>query len=92
MSDLVLRIYADFNSGGAPNHGACWNLRYGADHSSLDDWAEELQLRDGMDVLLFSEDSTEEIEVPAILLDDPSSVPRWSALPDWSRCSRHARG
>ena len=53
VSEMTLRIYADFNSGGAPGHGACWLLRYGPELRLLDEVAEELGLQAGMTVTLY---------------------------------------
>lgn len=80
-----LRLYADFNSGGAPGQGACWNLRYGPNRVPLDEIAESLEAHDGMVVILFYEDPSEEFEVEAVLRREVGSEPEWSALPDWSR-------
>jgi hypothetical protein len=86
-----LRIYADFNSGGAPGHGACWLLRYGPEKRHLDEVAEELGLRPGMTVTLFYEDPSEEFEVSAVLEEHDDPVVHWRALPDWST-RRQIRG
>jgi hypothetical protein len=89
------RIYADFNSGGAPGHGACWLLRYGPLRKPLDEVADELGLRPGMVVTLFYEEEfegyAEEFEVTAVLEEHDDPVVRWWALPDWST-RRQIRG
>jgi hypothetical protein len=82
---MTLRIYADFNSGGSPGHGACWCLRYGTEMRPMDDFAAELRLKVGMPVTLFYQDASEEFEVSAILeLNDD----KWMALPDWNTMRR----
>jgi hypothetical protein len=85
---MSVRIYADFNSGGAPGHGACWLLRYGEDRRLLDEVAEKLGLRDGMVVTLFYQDEydgqVEAFEVSAVLEERDDAIVRWWALPDWS--------
>lgn len=89
---MTLRIYADFNSGGSPGHGACWLLRFGPELRPLDEIAGELDLRDGMPVLLYfeehSETSEEEFEVSAVLEEHKASNIRWWAMPDWSTFRR----
>jgi len=80
----MLRIYADFKSGGSPGIVPCWCLRYGKDIRPLDDVAEELALKDGMIVTLFYEDESEELEVDGRLEEDPKSKIKWVAFPDWS--------
>lgn len=89
---MTLRIYADFNSGGAPGHGACWLLRYGPERRPLDDLAGELGLRPGMAVTLFYEEQSqgyaEEFEVSAVLEEHRDASVRWWALPDWSTFRR----
>jgi hypothetical protein len=80
----VLRIYADFNSGGSPGHGPCWLLRYGPELRHLDEVADSLGLQAGMVVTLFSEDGSEEFEVDAVLEKHDDSVVRWWAHPDWT--------
>ena len=88
---MTPRIYADFNSGGAPGHGACWLLRYGPDRRPLDEVAEELGLRPGMIVTLFYQeelgDQAEEFEVSAVLEKSDEGV-RWRALPNWGTLRR----
>lgn len=88
----LTRIYADFNSGGSPGHGACWLLRYGPELQPLDEVAGMLGLRPGMIVTLFySEefgDQAEEFEVSAVLEEHQGSEVRWRALPDWSTLRR----
>lgn len=89
---MTLRIYADFNSGGTPGHGACWLLRYGPDRRPLDDVAAELGLRPSMLVTLYYEEQSqgyaEEFEVSAILEEHPDARVRWWALPDWNTFRR----
>lgn len=89
---MVLRIYADFNSGGTPGHGACWLLRYGTERRPLDEVAGELRLQPGLTVTLFYEDEldghVEEFEVSAVLEEHNDPVVRWWALPDWSTVRR----
>ena len=84
----TLRIYADFNSGGSPGHGACWLLRYGPEQRPLDEVAEQLNLRPGMVVTLFYREEyqglVEAFEVSAVLEEHDDSMVRWWALPDWS--------
>ena len=87
----TLRVYADFNSGGAPGHGACWLLRYGPTRRPLDEVAQDLGLQPGMLVTLFYEDEVEEFEVTASLEEHDDSAVRWWALPDW-RTRRQIRG
>ena len=85
---MTLRIYADFNSGGAPGHGSCWLLRYGPDRRLLDEVAKELNLQPGMTVTLYYEEEyegeREAIEVSAVLEEHADSTVRWWALPNWS--------
>jgi hypothetical protein len=50
---MTLRIYADFNSGGLRGEGPCWVLGYGQDRRPLEEFADEVGLEDGMDVILF---------------------------------------
>jgi hypothetical protein len=50
----------------------------------LDDFADELRLRDGMQVVLYYEDVSEEFEVSAALIEQPVGVvPRWHARAEW---------
>lgn len=84
---MTLRIYADFNSGGLQGE-PCWCLRYGTARTPLDDLADELELTDGMPVILFCEDPAEEFEVSATLRRHEESVVRWQALPDWRTMRR----
>jgi hypothetical protein len=87
-----LRIYADFNSVYGEGGSICWCLRFGTDRRPLDDVARELDLRDGMPVILYYEDRSELFEVSAILLQQPESqLPRWHAKADWST-KRQIRG
>jgi hypothetical protein len=75
-----LRIYADFNS--TTEDGWCWCLWY--QDRNLDELGEELNLRDGMSVLLFYEDPSEEFEFDGTLssFPDPASgATRWMAKP-----------
>lgn len=85
---MTLRIYADFNSGGSPGHGACWLLCYGPERVPLDEVATELQLRPGMVVTLFYEEKygelSEGFEVSAVLEEHDDPTVRWRALPDWA--------
>ena len=76
-----LRIYGDFNDFGA---GVCWLLRYR--ERPLDEQAEELNLRDGMPVILFYEDPAEEFEFDAVLEFRPDEYPtsQWVARVDES--------
>lgn len=75
-----LRIYADFNS--TTENGWCWCLRYqGRD---LDELGWELNLRNGMSVVLFYEDLSEEFEFDGTLSSFPdpgSGATRWMAQP-----------
>ena len=86
-----LRIYADFNSGGSPGAGPCWCLRFGIDRKPLDDLAAELGLVDGLEVVLYYEDASEEFEVRAHLISPKNSGDPWQALPDW-QTERRIRG
>ena len=81
---MPLRVYADFNSVYGEGGSICWCLRYGSPLQPLDDFAEELRLRDGMPVVLYYEDESEEFEVSAILIEQPvGTMPRWHARADW---------
>jgi hypothetical protein len=78
----VKRIYADFNS---VDGAICWCLCYGSPRRSLDNVAEELRLRDGMHVVLYYEDPSEEFEVSGTLIEQPiGAVPRWHTRADWT--------
>ena len=85
---MSLRIYADFNSGGLRGEGPCWVLRYGPDRRPLDEFADKLELRDGMLVTLFYEDPSEEFEVTGRLIEPKDPDRRWKALPDWDTFRR----
>lgn len=85
---MKLRIYADFNSGGGPNQGPCWALRYGDTSRLFDDMADELGLQPGMPVTLFHSDTDEEFEVDAVLVYEADAAVKWKALPDWSTFRR----
>jgi hypothetical protein len=65
---MALGIYADFNSGAGTNEDPCWCLRYGSPLRPLDELAAELDLRDGMPMLLYYEDPSEEFEVSAVTI------------------------
>jgi len=79
-----VRVYADFNSVKGDDGSICWCLCYGSPLRSLDDFSEELRLRDGMPVVLYYEDPSEEFEVSAALVEQPvGAVPRWHARADW---------
>lgn len=81
---MTPRIYADFNSGGWEGQ-PCWCLRYGdGERRSLDEFEDELQLTDGMIVVLFYEDPGEEFEVMGTLERSSDSGPRWLGRPDWN--------
>ena len=85
----MLRIYADFNSvSGTREQTLCWCLRYGTPLRPLDDVATDLDLHDGMSVILYYEDDAEEFEVSAILEEDPGSTIRWQARVDWKTLRR----
>jgi hypothetical protein len=86
--ETPLRIYADFNSGGLRGEGPCWNLRYGGDNKLLDELASELRLIDGMQVILYYEDPSEEFVVRASLIAPSDEHGRWQALPDWDTFRR----
>jgi hypothetical protein len=87
-----LRIYADFNSVYGEDGSVCWCLRYGSALTALDDLAEQLGLREGMPVVLYYEDESEEFEVSAVLMEQtPGIVPRWHARADW-QTRRQIRG
>jgi hypothetical protein len=88
---MTVRIYADFNSGGAPGKGPCWCLRYGNEFQPLDEVAGELGLQPGMQVTLYYEEPSEEFEVSATLERNNGVGVQWSALPDWST-RRRIRG
>jgi hypothetical protein len=85
---MILRIYADFNSGGLTGEGRCWLLRYGIPRKPIDEIADELGLVHGMRVTLFYEDESEEFEVSAMLERHADSAVRWQALPDWNTMRR----
>jgi hypothetical protein len=85
-----LRIYADFNSVYGEGGSICWCLRYGSPLHELDDFTEELGLRDGMPVTLYYEDESEEFEVSATLMET-AERPRWHARVDW-KTRRQIRG
>jgi hypothetical protein len=81
---MPVRVYADFNSVYGDSGSICWCLRYGSPSRPLDDFAEELRLRDGMPVVLYYEDPSEEFEVSAVLIEQPvGAFPRWHARADW---------
>lgn len=81
---VPVRVYADFNSVYGEGGSICWCLRCGSPLQPLDDLAEDLQLRDGMHVVLYYEDPSEEFEVSAVLIEQPVGVvPRWHARADW---------
>jgi hypothetical protein len=81
---VPVRIYADFNSVYGEGGSICWCLRYGRSLRLLDEFAEELRLRDGMTVILYYEDESEEFEVSGALIEQPvGTVPRWHARVDW---------
>lgn len=48
---VLPRIYADFNSVCGEGGTICWCLRYGLPLRDLDEFTEELGLRDGMPVM-----------------------------------------
>jgi hypothetical protein len=89
---MTLRIYADFNSGGAPGHGSCWLLAYGSERRPLDEVADQLALKAGMKVTLYYEETspeyTEEFEVDAILEEHNDPAAHWWAKPDWNTFRR----
>jgi len=81
---VPLRIYADFNSVYGEGGSICWCLRYGSPLRSLDNFTDELGLCDGMPVVLYYEDPSEEFEVAATLIEQPAgAVTRWHARADW---------
>ena len=88
---VKLRIYADFNSCMADERGLwCWCLRY--EGKTLDDVASSLGLYDGMPVILYYEDPSEEWEMDAVLghIAKPGWT-MWMALPD-EKTHRRLRG
>jgi hypothetical protein len=84
----TLRIYADFNSGAGTVTDPCWCLRYGSPLRPLDEVADDLNLCDGMPVLLYYADPSEEFEVSAVLVRRDSLGPRWNACADWTTIHR----
>ena len=84
------RIYADFNSVYGEGCSICWCLCYGLPLRDLDEFAEELGLHDGMPVMLYYEDESEEFEVSAVLVET-TTRPRWHARADW-KTQRQIRG
>ncbi len=76
----MLRIWADFNSGGLEGQVPCWCLGYGEKRQALEDVAQELGLRNGLAVILCDPD--EDFEVDGILEHD-SEPARWVARADW---------
>lgn len=89
---VALRIYADFNSVYYENGYTCWCLRYGPAMTPLDEVAEQLGLRQGMPVVLYYADESEEFEVAGVLLKQaPGILPRWHARADWGT-RRQIRG
>jgi hypothetical protein len=72
---MTLRIYADFNSCGPGE--LYWCLRYGPTFRPLDEVAEELRLYEGMSVVLYYEDESEEFEVSAVLTKNNGAGPHW---------------
>lgn len=85
---MTLRIHADFNSGGLAGEAPCWALRYGPDKTPLNDVAQELDLHDGQDVVLFYEDPSEEFEVSGKLIEPKGPGHNWAALPNWETLRR----
>jgi hypothetical protein len=85
---MALRIYADFNSGAGTDTDPCWCLLYGSPLRPLDEVADDLNLRDGMPVLLYYADPSEEFEVSAVLVRRDSLGPRWLACADWTTIHR----
>jgi hypothetical protein len=85
---MTLRIYSDFNSGAGTNSDPYWCLRYGSPLRPLDELADELDLRDGMPMLLYYEDPSEEFEVSAVLIKRDVLGPRWHACADWNTIHR----
>lgn len=84
------RIFADFNSLYGEGGGTYWCLSYGSPPKSLDDVAAELGLRNGMAVVLYYEDESEQFEVSAVLIET-TTLSRWHARADW-RTRRQLRG
>jgi hypothetical protein len=84
------RIYADFNSVNGEGGSICWCLRYGSPLRDLDELTEQLGLHDGMQVILYYEDESEEFEVSAVLME-MTTRPRWHARADWTT-RRQIRG
>jgi hypothetical protein len=62
---MALRIYADFNSGDGTATDPCWCQLYGSPLCPLDEVADDLNLCDGMPVLLYYADPSEDFEVSA---------------------------
>ena len=87
---MLLRIYADFNS--TDEDGWCWCLRH--DGRLLDDCASELQLKEGMSVVLYYADDAEEFEFDGVLSlrpKLPAPATQWNGRPDFFTY-RHIRG
>jgi hypothetical protein len=62
----------------------CWCLLYGSPRRPLEEVAVELNLRDGMPVILYYEDPLEEFEVSEELLKRETVASQWRACADWS--------
>jgi hypothetical protein len=84
------RIYADFNSVYGDGRSICWCLRYGSPLRDLDEFTEALGLHDGMPVVLYYEDESEEFEVSAVLMETDTH-PHWHARAEW-KTRRQIRG
>ncbi len=72
---MVLRVYFDPNS---MDNGVYWCLRH--DGIPIDDIAEEIDLHDGINVILFYNDSSEEFEFDGKLYFRPTGLlpaPQW---------------
>jgi hypothetical protein len=80
LARTALRISADFNSRLQDDRGMwCWCLRHNG--RALDEFTDELALYEGMPVIIYHEDLTEEFEYDAVLgrSADPSWAVMWMA-------------
>jgi len=82
------RIYADFNSGSESTDDPCWCSKFGSPLRPLEAFEAVLNLSEGMPVVLYYRDESEEFEVSAVLSKSGAGGPQWRACADWDTMRR----
>jgi hypothetical protein len=71
-----------------PEDDPCWCLKFGSPLRPLDEFETALNLSEGMPVVLYYRDESEEFEVSAVLSKSVAGGPLWRACADWNTMRR----